>query len=97
MHDAELNLCQRVHRFLLVATVFFDLVVDSVKPDKRIVALQRSLLPLFDFIYDFVGNSADSSRRNIDTLKLFNMTGNISIAHTKTIHRQYFALYFITD
>lgn len=76
-----------VYRFLFVTSLFFDLVVNSIKPDKRIVALQWALLPLIYLVNDFICNDAYGCRGNADTVKLFNMTGNISIAHAKAEHR----------
>ena len=53
-----------------IKSILLDLVGDCIKPYKRIIALQWTLLPLLYLINDFVCHRTDRSYRDFDAVKL---------------------------
>lgn len=87
----------RVHSSALVAPVILDLVVDGVEPDKGVQTVQGALLPLLDLGYDFVGNSAQCGRGDLDAVQLLDLCGDIPVAHSQAVHGQDLGLDFVAD
>lgn len=58
---------------------------------------QRALLPLPDLGDDLVRNGAQCGCRDLDTVQVLDLSGDISVAHAQAVHRQDFGLDLVVD